>query len=130
MVLLGFVATFCDLGAGQYLVQQKELTEERIRATWSVQLGLGLFIALLILAAAIPTASFYNEPRMLDIMLVLALNFAITPFLAFPMLGWHVTCVSARLRSSALSVRLFMPPLQSVWPGQATDRSALAWQTR
>ncbi|WP_294255196.1 oligosaccharide flippase family protein [Propionivibrio sp.] len=84
MVLLGFVATFRDLGAGQYLVQQKELTEERIRATWSVQLGLGLFIALLILAAAIPTASFYNEPRMLDIMLVLALNFAITPFLAFP----------------------------------------------
>ena len=84
MVLLGFVATFRDLGAGQYLVQQKNLTEERIRATWSVQLGLGLFLALLILAAAIPTATFYNEARMLDIMLVLALNFAITPFLAFP----------------------------------------------
>ena len=84
MVLLGFVATFRDLGAGQYLVQQKELTPERIRATWSVQLGLGLFIALLILASAIPAATFYNEPRMLDIMLVLALNFAITPFLAFP----------------------------------------------
>lgn len=84
MVLLGFVATFRDLGAGQYLVQQKYLTEERIRATWSVQLGLGLFLSLLILAAAIPAATFYNETRMLDIMLVLALNFAITPFLAFP----------------------------------------------
>ncbi|MBK8578741.1 MAG: oligosaccharide flippase family protein [Candidatus Accumulibacter sp.] len=84
MVLLGFIATFRDMGAGQYLVQQKELTEERIRATWSVQLGLGLALALLVLAAAVPTASFYNEPRMLEIMAVLALNFAITPFLAFP----------------------------------------------
>jgi len=41
MVLLGFVATFRDLGAGQYLVQQKELTEERIRATWSVAYSCG-----------------------------------------------------------------------------------------
>jgi O-antigen/teichoic acid export membrane protein len=46
MVLLGFIATFRDMGAGQYLVQQKELTEERIRATWSVQLGLGLALCL------------------------------------------------------------------------------------
>ncbi|UCV01935.1 lipopolysaccharide biosynthesis protein [Dechloromonas denitrificans] len=84
MVLLGFVATFRDLGAGQYLVQQKELTPERIRATWSVQLGLGLFLALIILSAASPASMFYNEPRMFEVMLVLALNFAITPFLAFP----------------------------------------------
>lgn len=84
MVLLGFVATFRDFGAGQYLVQQKELTPARIRATWSVQLGLGIFLALLVLAAAIPTAMFYNEPRMREIMVVLALNFVITPFLSFP----------------------------------------------
>ena len=43
MVLLGFIATFRDLGAGQYLVQNKELSEEKMRATWSVQLALGTF---------------------------------------------------------------------------------------
>jgi len=84
MVLLGFVATFRDLGAGQYLVQNKALTEEKMRATWSVQLGLGLFFAALVLAAAAPVAGFYGEPQMVDIMLVLALNFAITPFSAYP----------------------------------------------
>ena len=84
MVLLGFVATFRDMGAGQYLVQQKSLTEERIRATWSVQLGLGLILGLVVLIAALPMAAFYNEPRMREIMSVLAFNFAITPFLAFP----------------------------------------------
>ncbi|MDR0775289.1 MAG: oligosaccharide flippase family protein [Azonexus sp.] len=84
MVLLGFVATFRDLGAGQYLVQNKSLTEEKMRATWSVQLGLGIFLAALVLAAAVPVARFYGEPQMVEIMLVLALNFAITPFLAYP----------------------------------------------
>ena len=47
MVLLMFVATFRDMGAGQYLVQEKELTTERIRAVWAVQLGLGLGLACL-----------------------------------------------------------------------------------
>ncbi len=84
MVLLGFIATFRDLGAGQYLVQNKSLTEEKMRATWSVQLGLGLFFAVLVLAAAVPVARFYGEPQMVGIMLILALNFAMTPFQAYP----------------------------------------------
>ena len=32
MVLISFVATVRDLGAGQYLIQEKELTTDRIRA--------------------------------------------------------------------------------------------------
>lgn len=84
MVLLGFIATFRDLGAGQYLVQNKDLSEEKLRATWSVQLALGSFLALVVLAAAVPVAEFYHESQMFNIMLVLALNFAITPFLAYP----------------------------------------------
>ncbi|TAM43293.1 MAG: hypothetical protein EPN61_08505 [Burkholderiaceae bacterium] len=39
MVRLMFVSTVRDLGAGQYLIQEKELTTERIRAVWAVQLG-------------------------------------------------------------------------------------------
>lgn len=84
MVLLGFIATFRDLGAGQYLVQNKELSKEKLRATWSVQLALGTFLALVVLAVAVPAADFYHEPQMFNIMLVLAMNFAITPFLAYP----------------------------------------------
>lgn len=84
MVLLGFIATFRDLGAGQYLVQNQSLSEEKMRATWSVQLALGVFLALVVLAAAVPAAEFYGERQIIDIMLVLTLNFAITPFLAYP----------------------------------------------
>jgi O-antigen/teichoic acid export membrane protein len=80
MVLLSYLSGLRDLGAGQYLVQEKELTYTRIQATWTVQLGLGLAFAVLVLLASYPVAVFYKEPRMRDIMLVLALNFAISPF--------------------------------------------------
>ena len=80
MVLLMFVATVRDMGAGQYLVQEKELTTERIRAVWAVQLGLGIGLACLVLLASYPVSVFYNEPRMRDIMQVVALNYVINPF--------------------------------------------------
>lgn len=84
MVLLSFIATFRDLGAGQYLVQKQDLTNDHVRATWAVQLGLGLAFSVVIAAASIPVARFYAEPRMIGIMLVLAANFALTPFQALP----------------------------------------------
>ena len=80
MVLLMFVSTVRDMGAGQYLVQEKDLTTERIRAVWAVQLGLGVGLACLVLLASYPVAAFYDEPRMRNIMLVVALNYLINPF--------------------------------------------------
>lgn len=80
MVLLGFVSTVRDMGAGQYLVQEKQLTTDRIRAVWAVQLGLGIGLACLVLLASYPVSLFYSEPRMFNIMLVIALNYLINPF--------------------------------------------------
>jgi O-antigen/teichoic acid export membrane protein len=80
VVLLSFVSTVRDMGAGQYMVQEKELTTERIRAVWAVQLGLGVGLACIVLLASYPVAVFYKEPRMRDVMLVVALNYAINPF--------------------------------------------------
>ena len=80
MVFIMFISSMRDLGAGQYLVQEKDLTPERIRATWTVLLGTGLFMAIVVLVAAYPVARFYNEPRMVEIMWVISINFAVTPF--------------------------------------------------
>ena len=80
MVLLIFVNTVRDMNAGQYMVQEKNLTIERIRAVWALQLGLGLGLAVLVLAVSHPVALFYSEPRMRGIMLVVALNYAVNPF--------------------------------------------------
>ena len=80
MVLLAFVTTVRDMGAGGYLVQEKELTVDRIRAVWAVQLGLGSLLGLIVFAASFPVAAFYEEPRMRDIMMVVALTYLINPF--------------------------------------------------
>lgn len=84
MVLLGFVATFRDLGAGQYLVRHTALTPQVMRATFTVQLALGALFAVVVVLAAEPVARFYAEPRMRDILWVLGLNFLLTPWLAYP----------------------------------------------
>lgn len=80
MVLLTFVASLRDMGAGLYLLQERELTTDRIRAVWSVQLAMGLGLAFLIVLASHPAAALYDEPSMRDIMLIIALNYAINPF--------------------------------------------------
>ena len=80
MVLISFTTTLRDLGSGQYLVQERELTPDRIRATWTVQLLTGLVFAVAVAAAAWPVSRFYGEDRMLPIMAVVALNFAVNPF--------------------------------------------------
>lgn len=80
MVLLAYVSTVRDMGAGGYLVQEKELTPDRVKAVWAVQLGVGIVLSLVVLVASVPVAIFYEEPRMRNIMLVVALNYAINPF--------------------------------------------------
>ena len=84
MVLLGFVAVFRDFGAGQYLVQHREASPDVMRATATMQLGLGALFAIAVFAGSWPLASFYDDPRITPIMHVLALNFLATPFLSFP----------------------------------------------
>ena len=80
MVLISFISSLRDLGAGQYLLQEPDLTPARQRATWTVLLGMGCLMALLVLAAAYPVSVFYSEPAMVPIMLVIAANFAVNPF--------------------------------------------------
>lgn len=80
MALLALAATVRDMGAGNYLLQEKELTTDRIRAVWAVQLGLGTALALLVAGLSQPAAWFYDEPRMRDILLLLALTYLINPF--------------------------------------------------
>lgn len=80
MALLALAATVRDMGAGQYLVREKDLTPERIRAVWTVQLGIGVALAVLVFAASVPAAAFYREPVMRDILWLLALNYLVNPF--------------------------------------------------
>ncbi|NNM82136.1 MAG: lipopolysaccharide biosynthesis protein [Burkholderiales bacterium] len=80
MIIIGFMAPFRDLGASQYLIQEKELTRTRIQAVWAVQLFLNALLSLLIFASRNFVAEFYHRPEISSIMDVLAVSSLLVPF--------------------------------------------------
>jgi len=80
MALLLLASTVRDMGAGQYIVQVRELTPSRISAVWTIQLGIGTTLALMTAAAAIPAAHFYDEPKITSVLAVMAVGYLINPF--------------------------------------------------
>ncbi len=80
---LAFVAiahTLRDFGVGNYLIQEKELTEERIRTAAGITLLLAWSLALLLALGSGWIAALYDKPEMRAVMLILSLSFVVIPF--------------------------------------------------
>lgn len=71
---------FRDFGVAEYLIQEGELTKDKIRAAFALNITVSWLVALLILLAAPFVASFYREKGVGDVMRVLAMNFVLVPF--------------------------------------------------
>lgn len=69
-----------NFGVGQYLIQEKELTPDRIRAALFVAISVAWTIALVLMLASEPLSRFYEAPGLREIIIVLACNFFILPF--------------------------------------------------
>lgn len=80
MVLVGFAHVVRDFGVGQYVVQERELTDARLRAAFTLTLLLSWSLALLVFLASFPAAQFYREPGVRAVMMALAGNFLLVPF--------------------------------------------------
>lgn len=117
-VLLGFLSSVRELGAGQYLVREKELDTDSIRAVWSVQLGLGVLIAGGVALASAPLAALYGEPRMRAILWVLAAGYLINP-LGSVTFAW----LTRELRYEAIALTRFCSTVAG-----AVASIVLAWQ--
>jgi len=126
-VLLGFLASVRELGAGQYLVREKELDNERIRAVWTVQLGVGVLLACAVAIGGTPVAAIYHEPRMRDIMLVLALGFLVNPLgsLTYAWLTRELRYESIALTRFASNVAGALVSITLAWRGHGPISLAL-----
>jgi O-antigen/teichoic acid export membrane protein len=80
MVLITLVNTFRDFGVVDYIVQEKNLTPERIRAASLLTFVTAWSLALLVGLSAGVVADFYREPDIAWVMRLLALNFVLLPF--------------------------------------------------
>lgn len=76
----GLAHAFRELGVGNYLVQEKELTDARIRAAFSVSLLAAWPVGAALLVASPWVARFYENPQLAPVLLVLAANFFLLPF--------------------------------------------------
>lgn len=69
-----------DFGVSEYLIQEKDLTKEKIRAAFGVAIVIAWTIAVLVLLCRHAIARYYGEAGVADVLAVLSLNFLILPF--------------------------------------------------
>lgn len=80
MVLIALVNTLRDFGIVNYIIQEPDLNERRIRAATGVTLVAGWSIALFVFLMAGLAADFYRQSGVADVMRILAINFLLLPF--------------------------------------------------
>ena len=77
-VVLGFVGPLSDLGIGAALVQRVELTERHLRVAFTSSFGLGLTVALGMVAAAPAAARLLGDAAVTPILRALSLAFVMS----------------------------------------------------
>ncbi len=77
---VAFIEMLADFGLNVYLVQKKDLSREDLNSAWTLQVIVGLGVAIVLYAAIPYITHFYHEPRLGDVLRVLAAVRAISGF--------------------------------------------------
>lgn len=80
VAVIGIAQLLRDFGIGSYLIQERDLTEERIRTAFTVTMIVSLCLFLVVLASASPAARFYDDARLNGVLSLLSINFLLVPF--------------------------------------------------
>lgn len=127
MAVLGLAQALRDFGIGSYLVQVRELNEEKAGTAFSLTMGLGATLFLVTLAAASFVGDYYGDARVTATLRICALNFLLLPLTTVPM---------ALLRRAMQFKRLLYTTIAAAVVGAAVSVglallgggvSALAW---
>ncbi len=74
------LSTIRDFGVPQYIVQESELNEIRIRTAQTISIVFSWSLGLLLAISSAQIADFYNDRRVQELVLLLSLNFLLLPF--------------------------------------------------
>lgn len=72
--VLAFLEVFIALGLDVALISKPNVTREHYDSAWTFKVLLGLVVALVLLIISGPAAAFFNEPRVSDVIRVLAIG--------------------------------------------------------
>lgn len=82
-VALSFIALgnmIRGFGTGEYLIQEKELTTEKIQSSFTLAIIVAWVLSIIIYLISEPLALFYNEKGIAQILPIIAINFLFVPF--------------------------------------------------
>jgi O-antigen/teichoic acid export membrane protein/peptidoglycan/xylan/chitin deacetylase (PgdA/CDA1 family) len=78
--LMSMLHVFRDFGVAQYIISERELTRDKMRAAAGVSIILALAMAAVLYALSGPVAHFYANPAIKDVLVVMSASFAISSF--------------------------------------------------
>ena len=88
-VFAAFASTFRDFGVAEYLIQEKELTVEKIQSALTVNIAISWFMGFLLFFGAPFVANFYRDSGVGNVMRVQAVSFLLIPFGAVTMANFR-----------------------------------------
>lgn len=80
LAVIGIAQVMRDFGIGNFLIQEKNLTDDHIRTAFGLSLMIGAALFLGVFFIAPWAATFYGEARMVSTLRITALNFLVLPF--------------------------------------------------
>lgn len=78
------VSVLQDFGITRYIAGERDLSDQQVRTCFSVSLLFAFAIALILFAIAWPVARFYEEMKLLPLLLVIAASYLLVPFAIVP----------------------------------------------
>jgi O-antigen/teichoic acid export membrane protein len=107
-----------DFGISEYIIQERELTRDRLRAAYGLAIVIAWTLALIVFLLRSPLAQYYGEPGLRAVLAVLTLN-----FLLLPMASPAFAVLTREMKFSAIFVIQTASGLT-----QAVTAITLAWQ--
>ena len=80
LAVIGIAQVLRDFGIGNFLIQEKNLTDDHVSTAFGVSLIFGGVLFIAVWAAASYAAEFYHETRMIETMRISSVNFLVLPF--------------------------------------------------
>jgi O-antigen/teichoic acid export membrane protein len=80
LAVIGIAQVVRDFGIGNFLIQERQLTEAHIRTAFGFSLLIGSALFVIVFLAAPFVGQFYDEKRLVETMRISALNFLVLPF--------------------------------------------------
>jgi O-antigen/teichoic acid export membrane protein len=84
-VVAALASAFRDFGVSEYLIQESELTCNKIRSALAVNIGVSWLMAVLLFGTSSAVGNFYGEEGVAQVMRIQSLNFLLVPFGAVSM---------------------------------------------